>query len=118
MILDHIPVCVISLRVHPPLMMPQWLRKLAPPTDPYLHNDLHVREAPEGWPGGHAAWVNQEPINAHSHLLSVMIGNSLTVPVSKGKLCLGTWQVRGSFLGCISSVSIRLASALHSAALL
>ena len=36
----------------------------------------------------------QEPINAHSHLLSIMIGNTQTVPVSEGKLCLGTWQVR------------------------
>jgi hypothetical protein len=25
---------------------------MAPPSDPYLHNDLHLREAPEGWPGG------------------------------------------------------------------
>jgi hypothetical protein len=29
----------------------QWLRRMAPPSDPYLHNDLHLREAPEGWPG-------------------------------------------------------------------
>ena len=35
----------------------------------------------------------QEPINAHSHLLSVLIGNTQTVPVTGGKLCLGTWQV-------------------------
>jgi len=71
----------------------QWLRKMAPPADPYLHNDLHVREAPVGWPGGHAEWVKQEPMNAHSHLLSIMIGNTISVPVSNGKLCLGTWQV-------------------------
>uniref|UniRef100_A0A7S0RDX2 Secondary thiamine-phosphate synthase enzyme n=1 Tax=Chlamydomonas leiostraca TaxID=1034604 RepID=A0A7S0RDX2_9CHLO len=70
----------------------QWLRRLAPPSDPYLHNDLHLREAPQGWPGGHAAWVKQEPENAHSHLLSMMLGNTLTVPVSGGKLALGTWQ--------------------------
>jgi hypothetical protein len=73
---------------------PQFLRKLAPPSDPYLHNDLHVREAPEYWPGGHAAWSAQEPENAHSHLLSMVIGNSETVPVTKGQLALGTWQVR------------------------
>ncbi len=60
--------------------------------DAYLHNDLHVREAPADWPGGHAAWVAQEPINAHSHLLSILIGNTQTVPVSKGNLCIGTWQ--------------------------
>ncbi len=34
----------------------QFLRKMAPPTDPYLHNDLHLREAPADWPGGWEAW--------------------------------------------------------------
>eukprot|EP00879_Flechtneria_rotunda_P010641 GHRR01011121.1.p1 GENE.GHRR01011121.1~~GHRR01011121.1.p1 ORF type:complete len:204 (+),score=20.41 GHRR01011121.1:152-763(+) len=70
----------------------QFLRKLAPPSDPYLHNDLHLREAPEGWPGGWQAWAAQEPENAHSHLLSMVLGNSETVPVTKGDLALGTWQ--------------------------
>jgi thiamine phosphate synthase YjbQ (UPF0047 family) len=36
----------------------------------------------------------QEPENAHSHLLSMVLGNSETVPVSNGQLCIGTWQVR------------------------
>jgi hypothetical protein len=31
---------------------PQYLRKLAPATDSYLHNDLHLREAPEASRGG------------------------------------------------------------------
>lgn len=70
----------------------QFLRKLAPPSDPYLHNDLHLREAPADWPGGWEAWAAQEPENAHSHLLSMVLGNSETVPVSKGLLCIGTWQ--------------------------
>lgn len=35
----------------------------------------------------------QEPQNAHSHLLSMVLGNSETVPVSGGKLKLGQWQV-------------------------
>jgi hypothetical protein len=35
---------------------------------------------------------SQEPINAHSHLLSIMLGNTLTVPVTGGCLALGTWQ--------------------------
>ncbi|WIA37706.1 hypothetical protein OEZ86_014591 [Tetradesmus obliquus] len=70
----------------------QFLRKLAPPSDPYLHNDLHLREAPADWPGGWEAWAAQEPENAHSHLLSMVLGNSETVPVSKGQLCIGTWQ--------------------------
>ncbi len=34
----------------------QFLHKLAPPTAPYLHNDLHYREAPPNWPGGWEAW--------------------------------------------------------------
>jgi thiamine phosphate synthase YjbQ (UPF0047 family) len=70
----------------------QWLRKLAPPGDPYLHNDLHLRSGPPDWPGGDDAWRAQEPINAHSHLLSLMLGNSETVPVAGGKLKTGTWQ--------------------------
>lgn len=37
----------------------QFLARLAPPTMPYLHNDLHMREAPEGWPGGWEAWAKQ-----------------------------------------------------------
>ncbi|KAI8475458.1 MAG: hypothetical protein J3K34DRAFT_404152 [Monoraphidium minutum] len=69
----------------------QFLRKVAPPSDPYLHNDLHLREAPEGWPGGWEAWAKQ-PENAHSHLLSLMLGNSETVPVSGGELKTGVWQ--------------------------
>lgn len=34
----------------------------------------------------------QEPENAHSHLLSMVLGNSETVPVHGGRLALGTWQ--------------------------
>lgn len=75
---------------------PQFLHRLAPPSAPYLHNDLHVRPAPDNWPGGWAAWAAQEPQNAHSHLLSMVLGNTLTVPVTQGKLALGTWQVGGT----------------------
>lgn len=67
-------------------------RKLAPPDDFYLHNDLHLRESPSNWPGGREAWIEQEPINAHSHLLSMMLGNSESIPIVKGKLALGQWQ--------------------------
>eukprot|EP00640_Fibrocapsa_japonica_P004121 CAMPEP_0113943648 /NCGR_PEP_ID=MMETSP1339-20121228/26949_1 /TAXON_ID=94617 /ORGANISM="Fibrocapsa japonica" /LENGTH=222 /DNA_ID=CAMNT_0000948585 /DNA_START=15 /DNA_END=683 /DNA_ORIENTATION=+ /assembly_acc=CAM_ASM_000762 len=70
----------------------QWLLKLAPPSYPYLHNDLHLRKGPEGWPGGDEAWREQEPINAHSHLLAMTIGQSETIPVSDGKIMIGTWQ--------------------------
>jgi hypothetical protein len=40
----------------PACAAPQFLHKLAPPSEPYLHNDLHLREAPADWPGGWAAW--------------------------------------------------------------
>lgn len=30
--------------------------------------------------------------NAHSHLRSVVLGSSVTVPIEKGDLVLGTWQ--------------------------
>ena len=39
----------------PPLPL-QFLRRLAPPGEPYLHNDLQYREAPANWPGGWEAW--------------------------------------------------------------
>jgi secondary thiamine-phosphate synthase enzyme len=30
--------------------------------------------------------------NAHAHLQAVLLGNSATIPVEKGRLILGTWQ--------------------------
>lgn len=70
----------------------QWCRRIAPPDEPYLHNDIHLRDGPSDWPGGNEAWRKQEPVNAHSHLLSMMFGNSETIPFAGGKLTLGTWQ--------------------------
>ena len=58
-----------------------YLRKLAPPQARYLHNDLHLRDVPP-----------DEPINAHSHLMAMTLGNSETVPVVDGQLALGTYQ--------------------------
>jgi secondary thiamine-phosphate synthase enzyme len=59
-----------------------FLRKLVPESDKYLHNDLHLR--PNIPP--------DEPINAHSHLMAMMLKNSETVPIVDGKLGLGTYQ--------------------------
>ena len=70
----------------------QFLLKLAPPEYPYLHNDLHLRNGPPGWPGGDEAWRAQEPINCHSHLLTMLLGSSESVPIHKGELKIGTWQ--------------------------
>ena len=109
-----------------------WLLGLAPPDDrsavpvpgggiSYLHNDIDERPDSEderqrcvenGWdvssvagPRGLAAWRAQEPINAHSHLLSMLLGSSESIPVHEGRIVLGQWQVRvckllrqGSFL--------------------
>ncbi|HIK27179.1 MAG: secondary thiamine-phosphate synthase enzyme YjbQ [Oscillatoriaceae bacterium SKW80] len=57
------------------------LRKLAPPEQKYLHNDLHLRIVPP-----------DEPMNAHSHLMAMMLNNSEIIPVADGKLVLGMWQ--------------------------
>jgi len=96
-----------------------WLLRLAPPDDrsalptpvggiSYFHNDIDKRPDSDderqrcrdnGWdindmdgPRGLAAWRKQEPINAHSHLLSMILGSSESIPVHNGKLVLGQWQ--------------------------
>eukprot|EP00291_Cryptomonas_curvata_P004689 CAMPEP_0172191116 /NCGR_PEP_ID=MMETSP1050-20130122/23512_1 /TAXON_ID=233186 /ORGANISM="Cryptomonas curvata, Strain CCAP979/52" /LENGTH=183 /DNA_ID=CAMNT_0012866109 /DNA_START=157 /DNA_END=705 /DNA_ORIENTATION=+ len=83
----------------------QFLLKLAPPNQPYLHNDLHLRPQSEedkrrvvtnGWdvtdPAALQAWRAQEPFNAHSHLLSMLLGSSESIPVAGGKMAIGQWQ--------------------------
>ena len=57
------------------------LRKLAPESGKYLHNDLHLRDVPP-----------DEPINAHSHLMAMMLSTSEVIPIVDGKLAMGTWQ--------------------------
>jgi len=96
-----------------------WLLKIAPPDDRsavptpeggvlYYHNDIDQRPDSEderqrcldnGWdigamdgPRGLAAWRAQEPINAHSHLLSMILGSSESIPVHQGKMVIGQWQ--------------------------
>ena len=56
--------------------------QLAPPERPWLHNDLHLRP---GIPP-------DEPRNAHSHLIALMLGNHLSLPVHEGRLGLGRYQ--------------------------
>ena len=48
------------------------LEKLAPKRGQYLHD--------------------QDEGNAHAHLRATLIGNSVTLPVTEGRLGLGTWQ--------------------------
>ena len=55
--------------------------RLAPDDIKYLHNDLHLRNVPP-----------DEPKNAHSHLVAMMLNNSETIPIVESKLALGTYQ--------------------------
>ncbi|NJM69190.1 MAG: YjbQ family protein [Scytonema sp. RU_4_4] len=59
-----------------------YLQKLAPESDRYLHNDLHLRKniPPD------------EPMNAHSHLMAMTLSTSEVIPIVDGKLALGTYQ--------------------------
>jgi len=54
--------------------LPAALDRLLPPSRNYGHE--------QAWHDG----------NGHSHLQATLLGPSLTVPISEGKLVLGTWQ--------------------------
>ncbi len=56
--------------------MENLLQEIAPQTNNYLHNEQTI--------DGRG--------NAHSHLMSLVVGSSETVPLEHGKLKLGTWQ--------------------------
>lgn len=71
----------------------------------YLHNDIDARPDGEeeamrcranGWDVDDAGelrrWRDQEPINAHSHLISMMLGSSECIPVVEGEMVIGQWQ--------------------------
>ena len=71
----------------------------------YLHNDINLRPDGEeeaqrcrenGWeidnPVQLQKWRDQEPINAHSHLISMMMGSSECIPVVDGEMVIGQWQ--------------------------
>ena len=58
-----------------------FLTKLIPPADKYLHNDIALRDCPP-----------DEPENAHSHLAAMMLGSSEVIGLAEGKLVLGQYQ--------------------------
>ena len=71
----------------------------------YLHNDIDQRPDGEeeaqrcrenGWdiddPVNLQKWRDQEPINAHSHLISMTLGSSECIPVVDGEMVIGQWQ--------------------------
>eukprot|EP00980_Cylindrotheca_fusiformis_P011398 scaffold2642_cov120-Cylindrotheca_fusiformis.AAC.7 len=96
--------------------MEEYFLKLAPPDERsssvakqesvrYFHNDIDQRPDGEeeaqrcrenGWsiddPKHLQAWRDQEPINAHSHLLSMLLGSSESIPVVNGEMVIGQWQ--------------------------
>ncbi|QDT29579.1 secondary thiamine-phosphate synthase enzyme YjbQ [Gimesia panareensis] len=60
--------------------------------DPDVPVDLEMsfnRIAPESFPYVHTC---EGPDDMPAHVKASMIGNSLTIPISGGRLCLGTWQ--------------------------
>ena len=54
--------------------LPAILDKMIPPSRSYAHEQT--------WHDG----------NGHSHLQATLLGPSLTIPITAGKLSLGTWQ--------------------------
>ena len=96
--------------------MEEYFLSLAPPDERsssatakkgtrYYHNDIDQRpDSPEeaqrcvdnGWDidsDEHLqAWRDQEPINAHSHLLSMLVGSSESIPVVDQQMVIGQWQ--------------------------
>ena len=53
------------------------------------------RVGPDDWPGGDEAWKDfraTQPVNAHSHIIAMMIGNSEMVPISQGVMQIGKYQ--------------------------
>ena len=58
-----------------------FLQRLIPPGDHYLHNDIALRDCPP-----------DEPENAHSHLAAMLLGSSEVIHLQQGELILGQWQ--------------------------
>lgn len=60
--------------------------------DPDVQRDLEASFnaiAPEDFPYVHTC---EGPDDMPAHVKSSLLGSSLTIPISQGKLCLGTWQ--------------------------
>lgn len=58
-----------------------FFERLVPAGDRYLHNDIHLRDCPP-----------DEPENAHSHLIAMLLGSSESIALVDGELDLGRWQ--------------------------
>ncbi|WP_455200612.1 secondary thiamine-phosphate synthase enzyme YjbQ, partial [Kaarinaea lacus] len=58
-----------------------FFQQLVPAHKKYLHNDIHLRDCPQ-----------DEPENAHSHIIAMLLSNSETIPLIDGALAIGQWQ--------------------------
>lgn len=108
-------VCINERETRLARDMQQYFLSLAPPDERssvgradgtrYYHNDIDQRPDSDeeaqrcrdnGWDIDDAVelqkWRDQEPINAHSHLLSMLVGSSESIPVVDGKMVIGQWQ--------------------------
>ncbi|MDD4785258.1 MAG: secondary thiamine-phosphate synthase enzyme YjbQ [Candidatus Shapirobacteria bacterium] len=63
------------------------MTKLIPKDNYYQHNDLSIRT--ENLVCQSAA---SDCLNGHSHCTHLLMRNSETIPIVKGKMTLGTWQ--------------------------
>ncbi|CAG8540776.1 6521_t:CDS:2 [Ambispora gerdemannii] len=60
--------------------------------DPDVREDMEMglnRLVPENWPYIHS---NEGPDDMPGHLKNALIGASLNIPITNGRLNLGTWQ--------------------------
>ena len=76
--------CAIRINENEPLLMKDFedfLEKIASREAKYHHDDFEIRECPL-----------DERVNGHSHIKSLILGASETVPIINGKLQLGKWQ--------------------------
>ena len=58
-----------------------FFKALVPDDKPYRHNDIHLRDC-----------ASDEPENAHSHILAMLLSSNESIPLVNGCLLLGTWQ--------------------------
>ena len=77
--------CAVTVNEHEERLLMDiqaFFPELVPPERPWKHNDLHLR----------TNIPPDEPKNAHSHLIAMMIGQSATLAVHEGAPVLGRYQ--------------------------
>ena len=78
--------CGVVIQEHEPLLiqdMYRQLEKLASPAEDYQHNDFEIRTV---------NMCDDECANGHAHCQHLLIGCSVQIPITSGRLALGQWQ--------------------------